>query len=320
MASGPVITLPGGTAMTQVIIGDIIEVDDFNNARTNVDTLLGIPQSPNLGSLITNLTFGYGQGGAGVAPAQIGEEILANGVSGAFNELQDDVQALQAFTGTNSHTIVDVTSGQEITASDWNTLMLAVKDIWNNRFVALSTTTSTDDSTVRTANWQNTLTCIMTYTFANSSACKGFFNLGGGLGFSGSITGGTNINTADFANILSSVGDVILDYSSTSASGGTNYGLGFYELTSTYQTVLTKTGAGAYTGNQLTIQAKVDSTSAPKNIYIKTFLVDSSDGVVDDPITGTLTLNARTKKPASNGSGFNIPEIINSGSTSGQIL
>ena len=320
MASGTPITIPGGTTITQVIIGDIIEVGDFNNARTNVDALLGAPQSPNLGALVTNLTFGYGQGGAGVAPAQVGEEILANGVSGAFNELQNDVQALQAFTGTNSHTIVDVSSGQKITASDWNTLMLAVEDIWNNRFVASSTTISTDDSTARTTNWQNTLTCIMTYTFANSSACKAFFNLGGGLGFSGSITGGTNTNTADFANILSSVGDVILDYSTTSGSSGTNYGLGFYELTGTYQTALTKTGTGAYTGNQLTIQARVDSITSPTNVYIKIFLVDSSDGVVDDPITGTLTLNARTKNPASNGSGFIIPELSNSGSTSGQIL
>ncbi len=319
MASGTPITVPGGTAMTQVVVGDIIQASDFNNARTNVDVLLGAPQSPNLGSFNPNLTFGYGQGGAGVAPAQIGEEILANGVSGAFAELQNDVQALQAFTGVNSNTISDVIGGQKIFAADWNTLMLAVADIWNNRFVASSTTTSTDDFTVRTASWQNTLTCTMTYTFSNSSDCKSFFNLGGGLGFSGSITGGTNANTVDFANMLGSVGDVIVDCSTTSASSGTNYGLGFYELTTSYQIILRKTGNGAYTGNELTINARVNSVSSPTQVFIRSRLVDSADGIVDDPITGTLTLNARTTNPASNGSGFIIPELLNSGNTSGTI-
>ena len=40
MASGSSVTIDGGTNMTQVVAGDIIDDADFNNARTNVNTLL----------------------------------------------------------------------------------------------------------------------------------------------------------------------------------------------------------------------------------------------------------------------------------------
>jgi hypothetical protein len=41
MASGSTVSLSGGTTMTQVVSGDTILDDDFNNARTNVNTLMG---------------------------------------------------------------------------------------------------------------------------------------------------------------------------------------------------------------------------------------------------------------------------------------
>ena len=39
MASGSSVTIDGGTNMTQVVAGDIIDDADFNNSRTNVNTL-----------------------------------------------------------------------------------------------------------------------------------------------------------------------------------------------------------------------------------------------------------------------------------------
>ena len=41
MASGSSVTIDGGTNMTQVVTGDVVDDADFNNARTNVNTLLG---------------------------------------------------------------------------------------------------------------------------------------------------------------------------------------------------------------------------------------------------------------------------------------
>ena len=43
MASGSSYTVSGGTTMTGVVAGDVIDDADFNNARTNVNTLMGKP-------------------------------------------------------------------------------------------------------------------------------------------------------------------------------------------------------------------------------------------------------------------------------------
>ena len=319
MASGATITITGGTNMTQVVTGDTIDDTDFNNARTNVNTLLGTPSSPNLGTFTESSTYGYNQGGAGVGAASVGATVLATGASGAFKDLQDDVQALQAFTGQTAQSVIDKAAGDSINASDWNSLMLAIEDVWNNRFVAAGTTLVTDDSSVRTTSWTNSLSFIITYNFANVANCKAFFNMGGSLGFSGSLTGSTNTNGTDMASILTSIGDVMVNYNNTSSGSGTNAGLGFYDLTTTNQTLLTKVGAGSYTGNQVQIVARVNSVSAPTQVRFVATLTDASDGVVDSPIDGTLTLNARTDTPDASGSGFTIPTISNSGSTAGSI-
>ena len=41
MASGSSYTVSGGTTMTGVVAGDVIDDADFNNARTNINTLMG---------------------------------------------------------------------------------------------------------------------------------------------------------------------------------------------------------------------------------------------------------------------------------------
>ena len=76
MASGSSVTIDGGTNMTQVVAGDIIDDADFNNARTNVNTLLTTAADITFSSGSTmaavNTIFGYGQGGAGVNAASAG--------------------------------------------------------------------------------------------------------------------------------------------------------------------------------------------------------------------------------------------------------
>ena len=56
MASGSTVSLSGGTTMTQVVAGDIILDDDFNNARTNVNTLMGTAADVTLGTYTASST------------------------------------------------------------------------------------------------------------------------------------------------------------------------------------------------------------------------------------------------------------------------
>ena len=93
MPSGSDYTVSGGTTMTGVNSGDVIEDGDFNNMRTNVNTLMGsaadVTLSPSAYA-VSNVK-GWGQGGAGVNAASAGGLIYADNATGGFKRLQDDI-------------------------------------------------------------------------------------------------------------------------------------------------------------------------------------------------------------------------------------
>ena len=308
MASGSAVTITGGTNMTQVVAGsDTIAAADFNNARTNVNTLLSGAADVTLGTFTLASTYGWNQGGAGVSAASAGNTVQDTG-AGGFKDLQDDVQAMCAFLGQTVRSGVgtDVTTSDTITAATWNNTMLNIKDCWDNRFSPNSRTASTDASTTRTTSWTNTLTQTTTWTFANEGACRAFFNGGGAVGVSASRSGGTsNTQNTQWTNKLSGISDVWLYHNTTSASAGTSAGLGFYELTTSYQQIMIYYGGTSpYTSDYIQVLAKVNSTTNPTVISIQTKLRDEGDGVLDEAVNGTLTINARRNQPNASGSGF----------------
>ena len=316
MASGTTVTLSGGATMTQVVAGtDLVDDADFNNARTNVNTLLGTAADVTLGTYTAASTYGWGQGGVGVAAATAGTPVTVTG-AGGFKDLQDDVQAMCAFLGQALRTGVggDVTTSTTISAATWNNLMLNVKDCWDNRFSPAARTAATDAAVTRTAAWTNTLTQVTTWTFASETDCRAFFNGGGGLGVSASRSGGsaTTQNT-QWTNKLSGIGDVWLYHDTTLAGAGTSAGLGFYELTaSDQQIVIYYGGAAPYTSDYIQVKARVNSTTNPTQVIITTVLTDAGDDVLDQNVDGTLTINARRNQPDANGSGFSFPVATDS--------
>lgn len=322
MASGSSITISGGTNMTQVVAGtDLIDADDFNNARTNVNTLLGGAADVTLGTYTAASTKGWGQGGAGVSAATAGNTVQDTG-AGGFKDLQDDVQAMCAFLGISVRSGVetDVTTSDTILAATWNNLMLNIEDCWNDRFGPASRTASTDASTTRTSAWTNTLTQETTWTFANEGACRAFFNGGGAVGVSASRSGGSSHDqNTQWTNKLSAISDIWLYYNTTSASAGTSAGIGFYELTTSYQQlVIYYGGSSPYTSDYIKVEGKVNSTTNPTVITLKTSLLDAGDNVLDQNVDGTLTINARRNQPDASGSGFSFAVPTDSmGSISG---
>ena len=324
MASGSTITAGGMQTMTQVVAAtDLVEPADFNNARTNIDRLLGTAQSVNTGGYVANDTYGWTQGGAGVSAASSGGLIYADNATGGFKRLQDDVQAACAYLGValRSGVGTDVTSATTISAATWNNLMLNVQDIWNARFSPASRTATTQDSAQRTTSWTNTLTQVTTWTFSSATDARSFFNLGGALGMSASRTGGhTRSQNTNWTNKLDAIGDVFMYHNDTQASAGSPASLGFYDLTTSNQTLLQYFGSPApYGSDFVRVSARVNSTTAPTQVIITTELQDAGDGVLDDVVDGTLTINARRNLPNENGSGFSIaaPSAVSSGAVSG---
>jgi len=324
MASGSTITAGGMQTMTQVVAAtDLVEPADFNNARTNMERLLGAAQSVTLGTFSANSTYGWAQGGAGVNAAASGGLIFADNATGGFKRLQDDVQAACAFLGVSLRAGVgtDVTTSTVITAATWNNLMLNVQDVWNARFNPTSVTVSTQDSATRTTSWTNTLTQITTWTFTNADQARAFFNCGGGLGVSASRTGGhTRPQNTNWTNKLNAVGDIMLRHNTTTASAGSPASIGFYDLTTTNKQLIQYFGSPApYSSDFIRVSARVNNVTTPTQVIITTELQDADDGVIDDFVDGTLTINARRRQPNANGSGFTIvsPSAVSAGAISG---
>lgn len=333
MASGATITSSGMTTMTQAVAGtDTVAPADFNNARTNVNLLLGTAADVTLGTYTASSTYGYTQGGAGVSAATSGGLVYADNATGGFKRLQDDVQSLCAFLGQAVRTGVgtDVTTATTIAATTWNNLMLNVKDCWDNRFSPTSTTMSSVSNVTRTTAWASTLTEVTTWTFASEGDARAWFNAGGALGVSSSRASGTvSTQNTDWTNLLSAMGDVLMNYNDTTGSSGTSAGLGFYELTASDQQLFIKYGSGVYASNYFRLDGKVNSTTNPTVITLTTTWYDpytaaaaaaadsavGPDGVPSngddatgytDSIDGTLTLNGRRKQPNANGSSITI--------------
>lgn len=337
MASGSSITITGGTNMTQVVTGDNVEDGDFNNARTNIGLMLGDAADVTLGTYTVASTYGYTQGGAGVSAASVGGLVYADNATGGFKRLQDDIQALCAFTGQSVRTGVgsDVADGGVITAATWSNVMLNIEDCWNNRFTPSSRTSSTIGTTTYTSTWYSSLSEETTFTFANETACRGFFNGGGRIGFSASRSGGSSTTqNTDWTNILSAIGDFYIDLNTAGGSSGTNAGKGFYELTTSYQQLWQKFGSGSYASNYIKFEGKINSATNPTVVTLKMSCSDphaegsgtgpdgvpgnADDGFGNDYIDGTFTLNARSHTPDASGSGLSFTAPTDSmGSISG---
>ena len=324
MASGSSYTVSGGTTMVGVVGGDVIDDADFNNARTNVNTLMGTAADVTLGTYTASSTKGWGQGGAGVNAASAGGLVYADNATGGFKRLQDDVQAMCAFLGVGVRTGVgsDVVDGGSITATTWTNLMLNIQDCWNARFSPAATALSSPSSNTYTSAWANSLSSESTFTWTSEAVLRGFFNGGGNIGFSSSRAGGSSTTqNTNWTNTLSAMGDVLLKHDTASGSAGTNAGVGLYELTTSYQTIWTKFGSGSYSSNFFKMEGKVNSTTNPTIVTLKSTWSDphaegsgalGPDGIAstgdenynNDGIDGTITLNCRVKAPTASGSGF----------------
>tara|TARA_B100000900_G_scaffold414523_1_gene441400 strand:+ start:3614 stop:4591 length:978 start_codon:yes stop_codon:yes gene_type:complete len=313
MASGSSVTSSGMTTMTQVVAGDVVDDADFNNMRTNIQLMMGPAADVTLSagsSFDYSTAYGWGQGGAGINTNSAGNSILASGSSRGFKDLQDDVQAMCAFLAQTLRTNVgsDVTTSTTINATTWSNTMLNVKDCWEDRFGPSSETISTDASKTFTSSWTNTLTQETSWTFSSEGDCRAFFNGGGKLGISGSYTGSSGDQFTAHANRLSGMGDFFMQYNTSAASAGTASGIGFYELGTSYQQLWIFYGASSpYSNDFIKLSGKVNSTTNPTVVTIKTELVDATDNVIDASATGTLTLNCRRHQPDANGSGFSFP-------------
>lgn len=304
-----------------VSAGNEIQATQYNALRTSVNTILNTAYGQTLTSTIatSNSTVVSSDKkreifldiqrahvhhtaslNANIAVPPIGVTIAAdtsqnyNQTSGALSTVTDGTKM-----GYNDYlTAVN-------TLNDFNP---STVDIWPAASFSLGTATNS----IRSTSWGGSsqvqsIYHVLTFTFSSQTARTQYFNAGGELRFSASLTGGSGSKDTDWAAMLSSIASVRFSKWRLTASSGTPNanGSGLDSLTTDYRTLFVKSGSGVYAENQYTIEGRIESTTAIR------FRIRFNDADVGDPpvqfpntgideaVTGTITSTANTFRPDS---------------------
>jgi hypothetical protein len=148
--------------------------------------------------------------------------------------------------------------------------------------------------------WSNSLTATLTVTFSNSDEARYFFNSGGKIRFTPSLTGGTTTQQYNaWVNILNSIG-------TQSFGADTDPFVTYYTLTNTFQTYFSRFASSPYSNNSYTLEARTNvannSTGTATQLFLRVTLadtyVDPGSPAPGDSVDGTLTIAVSELKAA----------------------
>ena len=314
-----------------VSVGDIIYASNYNDLQSRINNILG---------------NGSGQTGYGQTLAS--SQVTANTdlvTAAQMEDMRDDLNRAyqhqfntavplnEIFTGniigadnsnptttvgTGSSGLTDTTKG----FNDYLAVMTTLEAAPFTRDVNQMTPESATSST-RTTAWNGSVTHEFTVTFTDYDHRRHFFNAGGEVWFTASLTGGTSTTSGtkdyDWSQMISNMKTVVFNHSSTNSTGtGVGTAIGNYDLTTSYQTIFTKAGSAAvYAENQYRVRARheyatpAEGVTDPTNYRVIRFLIEFRDldtgdqrppsppdaGFIgpaeDEDVTGTLTSTVR---------------------------
>ena len=288
-----------------VSTGDSITAAQYNGIQSRVNTVMGTGSSTN----------GYGQTLTS-GQVSVGQTITAE----HFDDLRTDINKANNHQSGSNANIGNIAVGQVIgaDASGTNVSSLTVTDegfndyetavgvLETNKFLIDGGNSSVEAAITsqRTTAWNGTVTHTFTVTFGSANQRRFFFNSGGEIRFSASLSGSSGSKYNDWNTMLTNIGTVKFGYTATTSTGsGTGTSIGNYDLTGTYQTIFTKNGTGVYAENQYEIQARADSSTILRfNVRFEDNDIGDQQPVgpqgidpnpagpaIDEDVTGTLT-------------------------------
>ena len=233
------------------VVGDIITAISYNSLQSAVYNVLGVGTGQ----------FGYGKNLTSI-PVSSGTDILAS----QWTSLKVDIltaayhQGTEAVANVQNLPTANLNGDFYLTNNDYSLFQLAIATITANSF-ALGAGQYSDESmltpaggfvtSVRTSNWASVskpkVSHNFTVSFNNSAEARYFFNSGGSIRLTPSLTNSSNTGqNRAWVRLLTSIGTVIFNYNTTTASAGSGSAIGFYNLTTTPKTVFTAQGSGSY--------------------------------------------------------------------------
>ena len=175
-------------------------------------------------------------------------------------------------------------------------LSSAVTDIdtnYQNVDAAQQATTASLHTSTRSTAWADNINSEVDVTFADANAARYFFNTGGEIHLTAdqpttSTDQDTNWNTV----FDTAMGTIKMGYTGTTrtGSGGTpSTTIGYYDLSGTYQTIFdgTNIGSGAYSANDVLIQAKTITNGVRFYINFDDQHSPTAPSTVDEVTSGT---------------------------------
>jgi hypothetical protein len=305
-------------------LGGKVRASDFNLFANDINDIVGIGATDS----------GYGQSHLVVTNAVVGGSVTAS--------LWDELLTAMLYAARHQGTTISVPSSTADASwpvignliSILPTLTADIATIVGNKLnsdIAYMTVTPNQISNLNTFIDPNNGTPTWTSAsqvfyeakveFTDTDARRHFFNSGGEIRFDAVLvpTDASHAQSADWATMLSAIATVKLSHTATesSASVGTP-GVGFNNLTTSYTLIYTKGGTGNYSGNQLNIYAKINSTTGIDVKMAFDEIYPAKTGTWANPpysgawtgtdyVAGVLTVTLDELIPDDNPLGVNLP-------------
>lgn len=256
---------------------------------------------------------GYGDRGYGQTSPVLNAISTGGSVLGSdWNAMDTVIANMGSYQGTSTTGLpaaANEARGQVVSgAYNWGTLIptLDTNRANTNGGASLSVTSGALTIT-RATTWgggSTGITAVFTATFATEDAARYFFNTGGAINIvlahpNTTTTQNTNWNTA-----LSTLGTISIAAraATRSGSGGTLTSLGYWNLTTAYQTILSGAiGTGSYTANTILVQALVSSVAGlnganGKVVQVTITLTDGHTNSFSDTVASGTNASLGYKK------------------------
>jgi len=299
--------------------GSVILDDDYNIFATGNAAGTGDNNTANL-----NTVWGTGTGDKGYGQSSTISAVSAGSTITAtqWSTLLTRMTTIASHQGTSITAISNPSAGDTIEA--YAALSTNVTNLFNSRLDASANGTdlTTNGTTQTTSTWDVQAATTKTVTFADAASLRYFFNAGGMIRMSFSLTGGSDTKSQEWADLLTKTGTIVVTGSATSKTIDSVAYTGTTKIggSGTPTTLATGTGAEDYTGSAVTIfQQYADSAPYTAN-YIRiqasisgsviSFAVLLRDDAADtiapdgtgsgdaaDVVDGTLTMTTVVRPP-----------------------
>lgn len=247
---------------------NLIEASDFNTLAWGSASGGSYTTSANNVAYIHGVGFsryGYGQSTSAYTQAAVGSTVTAAQWTGVINGINSSL----SLQGQSNIAPAGVTAGDTI--SYVAAIQTGIDTAWNQANVGAvgSTTANATTSVTGTTNWGGsterrgrfTFTC----TWANADQARYWWNAGGRIHITCSLTtGGTSRNT-DWSTLASAVGNVVIGYNTTTKSGGSGSTNILLNTPATGGYWITTARGGSHPGTS-TLQFRQYSPNAPYTI------------------------------------------------------